>query len=47
MSAGFKSYNWEGDDNWKAYLKRIDLVGNEREIIEKAKKKYYQKYVVR
>jgi len=43
--SSFATHNWDTDEEWKQFLKRIDIVGNEREVLEKAKKKYYQKYI--
>jgi len=41
----FRSHNWAQDEDWKKYLNSLEIpAGNESQIMEKLKVKYYKKY---
>jgi len=42
----FHNYDWDNDQKWKEYLNNITIpVGNERQVLEKLKKKYYKREI--
>jgi len=42
----FSSFQWETDEGWKKYKSSIDITsGNEEEVMEKVKRRYYKKFI--
>lgn len=48
MSEAFKSFDWEKDENWLKYKNSVEIPsGNQTQVLEKLKIKFYQKFIVR